>query len=262
MDTASLKKVLADIEGVHRLMEKRFPLPEFIEVGGISAWRYRETSELLMCFLKFGKIISTLNASVVLMEAGFPQEVGILARVGFELVTDIMFFFGPRSAEGLSVHQKMMVNDFFKEEFERYDVPLGLPQMRKSVPRSKVAAGVGKLHRELINPNDGIAVVQTLYKALSGYVHGAYPHTMELYLGSPPHFQLNGRLLGGSTYVIHLTHFASLVAELLAERCGAIDEAEKAKHVRTEFEKIALVMGTGSLADQLASMKHGKKSLI
>ena len=149
MDTASLKKVLADIEGVHRLMENRFPLPEFIEVRGNSAWRYRETSELLMCFLKFGKIISTLNASVVLMEAGFSQDVGILARVGFKLVSDIVFFFGRRSADGLSAHQKMMMNDFFKEEFERYDVPLGLPQLRKSVPQGKVAAGVGKCPRSL-----------------------------------------------------------------------------------------------------------------
>ena len=105
-----------------------------------------------------------------------------------------------------------------------------------------------------MNPNDVIAVIQTLYKALSGYVHGAFPHTMELSLGSPPHFQLNGRLLGGSTHVIHLAHlahlahfahFASLVAEFLAERCGAIDEAGKAKHVRIEFEKFALVKGTG-----------------
>ena len=99
-----------------------------------------------------------------------------------------------------------------------------------------------------MNPNDVIAVIQTLYKALSGYVHGAFPHTMELSLGSPPHFQLNGRLLGGFTHVIHLAHFAhfaSLVAEFLAERCGAIDEAGKAKHVRIEFEKFALVKGTG-----------------
>ena len=99
-----------------------------------------------------------------------------------------------------------------------------------------------------MNPNDVIAVIQTLYKALSGYVHGAFPHTMELSLGSPPHFQLNGRLLGGSTHVIHLAHlahFASLVAEFLAERCGAIDEAGKAKHVRIEFEKFAFVKGTG-----------------
>ena len=29
---------------------------------------------------------------------------------------------------------------------------------------------------------------------MSGFVHGAYPHIMELYGGNPPHFHLNGML--------------------------------------------------------------------
>ena len=34
----------------------------------------------------------------------------------------------------------------------------------------------------------------TLSKAMSGFVHGAYPHVMDLYGGNPPHFHLNGML--------------------------------------------------------------------
>ena len=67
-------------------------------------------------------------------------------------------------------------------------------QKRNRVPRRKVYAALGKITGDIVNPSDGAELHRTLSQAMSGFVHGAYPHIMELYGGNPPHFHLNGML--------------------------------------------------------------------
>ena len=43
-----------------------------------------------------------------------------------------------------------------------------------------------------LNPSDAQSAMSTLHKAYSGYVHGAYPHIMELYGGNPARFHMAG----------------------------------------------------------------------
>ncbi|MCX5726865.1 MAG: hypothetical protein NT030_06830 [Candidatus Saganbacteria bacterium] len=65
---------------------------------------------------------------------------------------------------------------------------------RNIVPRKKVRAGVSRVLSNCVNPHDLHEILTTEENAFSGYIHGAYPHIMELYGGDPPRFHMNGML--------------------------------------------------------------------
>jgi hypothetical protein len=58
----------------------------------------------------------------------------------------------------------------------------------------KIFATFGKLASGEMNPSDAQELLRTVHQAFSGYVHGAYPHIMEMYGGTPPTFHMAGML--------------------------------------------------------------------
>ncbi|MBR8428279.1 hypothetical protein KDW22_35435, partial [Burkholderia cenocepacia] len=93
-----------------------------------------------------------------------------------------------------SEDQIRFLENFYQEEFERPDDPLGSPQKRATVPVKKIHATFGKLAAGDVNPSDSQELLRTVQQAFSGYVHGAYPHIMELFGGNPPYFHMSGML--------------------------------------------------------------------
>ena len=45
-----------------------------------------------------------------------------------------------------------------------------------------------------MDPSTGVETMRTVQKFYSGFVHGASPHIMDMYAGSPPRWQLRGML--------------------------------------------------------------------
>jgi hypothetical protein len=63
------------------LMASALEPPLLVSLGEASFFRHREQSDRLLCFLKGVKLVSTLNASLLLYRNGFTQELGALARI-------------------------------------------------------------------------------------------------------------------------------------------------------------------------------------
>jgi hypothetical protein len=63
--------------------------PKLVASGAITAFRYEEQSDTLLCFLKGIKLVSTLNAANVLLTSGYVQEIGVLCRVADDCCHDI-----------------------------------------------------------------------------------------------------------------------------------------------------------------------------
>ena len=58
----------------------------------------------------------------------------------------------------------------------------------------KIHATFAKLVSTELNSSDAQELLRTTQQAFSGYVHGAYPHIMEMYGGNPPQFHMSGML--------------------------------------------------------------------
>lgn len=229
-----LEAILGRMGTVCNSMERAFERPEFVEIHGHREFRYRQQTESLACFLKGVKLVSTLNASVQLLKGGFIQEMGALCRMLDDLKNEITFLLVPLDGKKYSDSQMEFLRDFFQEELNDPQ-PIKSTQKRKSVPARKVHAGVAKISSTVLNPSDSQALLERLNKSYSGYVHGAYPHIMELYGGSSRdslHFHMNGVagspvLSTWSNQLAQYVYRAACVLVLVAKKLGLELEEQK-----------------------------------
>jgi hypothetical protein len=179
-----LRHSIDEIEKAVVALQARFPPPEY--VPKVSGFRHQQLDDLLMSFLKCVRCVSLVRAAIALLEQGFYQEVGIFCRCISESVEDVLFLSVPLGEKGtMSKAQTQLVEEFFQEEFEDPNKPVGSQPDRHRVPRNQVLAGIARIPGNPLNSSDGKLLTQMLFRGYSGYVHGAYPHIMELF-GAPP----------------------------------------------------------------------------
>lgn len=190
-----LAKTLQQLEHIYAQMDKATGNLLFRDVGPYKQFRYETQTESLVCYLKGIKTISTLNACVVLLRHGYAQEVGALCRMVDDFCNEIFFLLLPQGDSGsFSDDQIRFLENFFLEEFDKPGDPLRSTQKRETVPVRKIHATFGKLATGELNPSDAQELLRTTHQAFSGYVHGAYPHIMEMCGGNPPSFHVSGML--------------------------------------------------------------------
>ena len=235
--------------------------PKRVRIGGNAYFRHTEQSDGLFCYLKGVKLITTLNAGLVLLRAGYTQEIGALCRMADDFCYEILFFMGPIEPSGPSKDQVKMLEDFFKEEFENPAGLLGSAQNRDTVSRRRINAAFGRLARVQLNPHEAQGTLDTVHKAFSGYVHGAYPHIMELYGGSPSRYHMNGmlgtpRIAEWQDQLITYIYRAIMITELNAKRLGANATEQAVRQLLVEYETTLSCKPSESAATILQRLKR------
>jgi hypothetical protein len=189
-----LQQTLQRLEVFYAEMEKATGRVIFRDVGPHRQFRHETQTESLICYLKGIKSISTINACILLLRRGYTQEVGALCRMVDDFCNEIFFLLDPQGENGFSNDQMRFIEGFFQEEFNKPGDPLRSTQKRDTVPVRKIHATFAKLASSELNPSDAQESLRTTHKAFSGYVHGAYPHIMEMFGGNPPSFHTSGML--------------------------------------------------------------------
>lgn len=256
-----LEITLSELGVLYHEMAVSIESPVFEDVGGHRAWRYRTLSESLACFLKGVKILSSLNACMVLLRAGYAQEIGALCRIIDDCWNEIFFLLKPQDGDNFSKEQIQFLEDFFQEEFDKPKNPLGSSQKRTNVPIRKIHAVFGKMAKTEMNPSDAQELMRTTHQALSGYVHGAYPHIMEMFGGIKPN--LNG-LLGTPrvdewrAQLIGYVYRTIMASSFIALKLGLDEMDKKVRNLLGRYEKATNCKSAVTAAQLLSDMK--KKS--
>jgi len=238
--------------------------PYFFDDNGYPRFRHKEQSNGLAAYIKAVRIVSALNASLVLLEHGFVQELGVLFRTIDEFIQDIVFLLTPSPDGGLSESHIRFLDEFFQEEFSDPKNPFTSHQKRDRVPRRKVYATLGKTTGGNANPSDVATLHRTLSQAMSGFVHGAYPHVMELYGGNPPHFHLNG-MLGTPTHKMWImnarNYYYRGIQALMCLSQAFQNEilSTELLDLRNSFEKNTNLKSTGDTGKKIRDLKKGPK---
>jgi hypothetical protein len=174
------------------VLEQKIERPALVTNGSYQFWRYATPSLNAAIILKLARIVSGLQSTALLFHNGMFQEVGALGRMLDEYCDDIVFL-GQALVTGdvTSLHTEYLTS-FFQEEFEVPDDPLGSEQKRSMVSRRKIHAALTRTPGFALNPSDAQNLSRTLSQAMSGYVHAAASHVMDMYTGFPPRFHLTG----------------------------------------------------------------------
>ncbi len=255
-----LENSLSKLEGLYHEMDSKIEAPVLVDVGGYARFRYQNVSESLACFLKGVKTVSSLNAALVLLRAGYTQEIGALCRMIDDYCNEIFFLLIPKDGDSFSKDQIQFLTDFFQEEFDKPSDPLGSTQKRVNVPVRKIHATFGKIAKSELNPSDAQELLRTTHQAFSGYVHGAYPHIMEMYGGNPTHFHMAGmlgtpRVDEWRVQLIGYVYRAIMVSVFVARKLGLNDIEEKVRELLEKYEEETGCKSAKTAQDMLKEMK-------
>ena len=184
-------QTLTNMETSHATLAGCVHAPEVVPFGrdGL-VFRYADKGIHQALIQKLARIVSGLHAARLLMEHGFFQEQAALQRMLDELNEDIFFLaHGVIFDNTTDLHQKYLAA-FYEEEFDNPDSAIESTQKRPMVPRQKIRAYLSQVE----GFSSQVEALRSVYKAYSGFVHGASPHIMDMYLGSPPRWHLRGML--------------------------------------------------------------------
>lgn len=261
IDSIALPTIRHLEETVHEI-SSILPDLEFIDDSLYQRFRYKEPDARHVCLLMAVRVVSSLNASICLWASGHVQEMGVIARTTYEFLNNIMFMTETPFGEPLPTQQQRFLEDFLKEEVSDPARPFDNPVVRETVPRSKIVASIART-LTAINPHDQSKMLSQLENVFSGYVHGAYPHVMELCGGDPPCFHMTGlldtpKIPEWQKSLNEQLHRATVVIGCLCHHFGMHDRFIELKRVRDGFEEAVDFKFTLTPKQMLQKIKKGR----
>ena len=195
MDQTYIKNIneaLAFMEGCFKHLEKVIQSPVFIDDEKGRRFEYSDEDLEAAVIQKAARMISGLNASLILLSKGYFQELGAIFRMVDEFNEDINFLCLPLLGKERTKLHDDYLQFFYQDEFDVPGDPLKSNQKRPMIPRKKIMAAISNLDENPVNPSDSQNIFRTLSQAYSGYVHGASGHIMEMYSSPPGEYHLRG----------------------------------------------------------------------
>jgi len=200
---------------------------------------YEEPTVKHVCLLKAVRIVSGANALLVLLEAGYVTEMGVLIRTVGDCVNDIYFLL--EKFPEIPVDVEKYIANFFSESIEDVEILEDNRKVHRTKVR-KIHASRARLLSEHTNLYIDRDMVYRIYSAYSGYVHAGFQSIMELYGGLPPKFHLDGikgtpRVLHWEQRFISLLRRATLVFGYMAEKYNKPDLVRQVRNLIDWFDK-------------------------
>jgi len=173
----------------------KVPSPQLVSTPKGSFYRYAEQTAHQAIIQKLARYVSSLRAARLLHKNGFVQEQAALQRTLDEFREDVEFLALALWSGKLETVHEDYLRFFYQEEFDNLEEPLQSSQRRPTVPRRKIHAYIVRA-TAAANPDPSLAAraFRSVSKAYSGFVHGASPHIMDMCIGVPPRFHLQGML--------------------------------------------------------------------
>lgn len=176
------------------VLENKIEKPAFVKRGTYYVFRYKNQTIQAAVIQKLARLISGLQASLLLIQGGFVQELGVIFRTLDEFNEDIIFLCQAIRTGEMTGLQQEYLKSFYQEEFDLPDNPLLSEQKRPTILRKRIHAAIANISESETNPSDTKEIHRTLSQTFSGYVHGASGHIMEMYGGDPPRYFLTGMI--------------------------------------------------------------------
>jgi hypothetical protein len=185
------EQALDYMERIVNVFSMRVPAPRRVQFRHSFVYRYVEKTVHQALVQKLARMVSTLHAARLLLEAGFVQEQAALQRILDEITEDISFLSFSVILENSEPSHKNYLEWFFQEEFDPNNAGVS-PKARASVPRQKIRAYLDRCVSGPKGSSKDLDASRIVSKAYSGFVHAASPQIMDMYGGAPPMFHMRG----------------------------------------------------------------------
>ncbi|WP_085694562.1 MULTISPECIES: hypothetical protein [unclassified Pseudomonas] len=185
------EQALNYMERIVSVFAERVPAPQKVEFRDSFVYRHVEKTIYQALVQKLARMVSSLHAAKLLLEAGFIQEQASLQRILDEITEDISFLaYSVINGDSTPILEQYLEN-FFQEEFHSHAESVSSIN-KGMVPRKKIRAYLDRCVSGPKGCSKHLDSARTLSKAYSGYVHAASPQIMDMYGGAPPGFFMRG----------------------------------------------------------------------
>jgi hypothetical protein len=231
------RKSIDQLEEVIGAFEQELEKPERVR----GAFVYKEPTVKHVCFLKGVRIVSGLNALLVLFQAGYVTEMGVLIRMMSDCMNAIYFLLEHFPDKTPEVERYM--SHFFSDTEDEAEIVLSENRRIHRTKVKKIHESRARLLSEHINFAVGRDMVYRHYSDYSGYVHAAYLSAMELYAGEQDHkFHLRGmkgtsRIRNWETVFVALIRSSTLVFGYMAEKYDKANLIHEIRKIMNWFDK-------------------------
>ncbi len=157
-------------------------------------FRYAKPTAKHFCLIKVARLVSGLNAAMVLAGQGYNQEMCVLMRTVIECTTHIEFVLSGLENGELKPQQQKYLNTFF-DDFERNSSDdFKKPSVRQEKVHKEISQYLDAINGEVFKGRSSADMMWSVYANFSNYVHARYPEAMDLFGGEPAHFHTKGML--------------------------------------------------------------------
>ena len=167
------------------------PKPKLVPTGG-SHDRYDNPDRNVYAMLRCVRLVSGFRAALLLTRQGYSQETCAILRTLQEFCHDLDLVIASAGDRESAATLQRKVTEYFCDEIRPSEDLLTNAKKPASMPRNKVLAAVGR-SLSLDNPHRSAQIAKAIENVYSGYVHGNYTHTMELYNGRTQQFETCGQ---------------------------------------------------------------------
>lgn len=235
-------EMLGVMDAAFRALSGTVEPPKEVPFADSWAYRYAEQNDFNAVILKLALIQSALRASLLLNANGHILEQGMLSRIIEDANDDVLYLALSTNDESESKTRERFRAGFWQEEFTTVD-PLESHAARDIVPRKVIHSYISRATESATDVDRNKELAKFIHKTYSGFVHGAAPHIMELYVGWPPRFHTSGVL--GTPAVVHFEEdlwnvmYRGLLAHINAAcMFGADDLANALDSRRSHFVRL------------------------
>lgn len=236
---ALIRDAIIVLEAGLETMVARIGRPIFIPEPSVQRFEYPGQDARVLQVLKCVRIVSGLNAAVVLLRSGYTTEVGVLFRTIDDAIDEIVFVQdGVENAE-TSDHRRF-VEQFFTFETRTGEEMVADTTQRSQVPRRRIQAAQGRILNPE-NPHRMRQLARAVDNVYSGFVHNSYQSAMELYEGSTERFRVRGmwdtpRIPVYRKELANYTHRALNTLSEVAFHLGLTDVFQRLRGTRQALE--------------------------
>jgi len=190
-----LQARITPLERIVELFAGSLSKPQLHRQGLDRGFRFENPDVHHFCLLKAVRIVSALNAGIVLARSGYTQEISVLIRTLVECATHIEFVLDSTdSLEHRTVVEKY-VNAFFEDFRRDNEAKIKRAQVRQGAVHTTLGStldGIAEKYEDTRERVPAAVLYSNIYRVYSNYVHAKYPEVMDLYGGTPGHFHLRG----------------------------------------------------------------------
>jgi hypothetical protein len=232
------RRALSRLEYAANVIARAAGYPELHGEAERQWYRFTDEDLIQIIAVKAVRLVSGLNAAFRLLEHAHTVEMGVILRTVDDFTDEITFLIEGHQSESPNKAQRDFAAAFFAESIEPAEELLRDRPRPDRVKRKDVRAAQGR-YLNASNPDEPRKMAMAIDATLDGYVHGAYPHSMEL-------FDPN---LGGGRFRMTGTEGTPYPASYQKQLAFYISRA------LSLFGMVALHIGNEGLTSELSAMR-------